>query len=349
MNEIVLRQLSPDDLEPELVRLAMPIARRWEAAALRVAAHHADPKKITLPADADAPETVLARRFDVIAKRNPARAKLAGERAIVQMQVAKTERKFVGSGNGKPVGAAIAAAFSRPTSVNVPLKKPNKDGLLRLVDRHYAQLGMQRTTKGAPFPESNVGFDLMRVVCVDETNGFLGSEVGEDEISISAVTLDESANAGNVDPFEVSSSFDDGDRVDYTPPKRLFTQDVGGGTNYPKHYFATMMMFEVDGGDLDETTEEIFRKFADEVADKVVAALGGLAAGPAGALVGWLVGWLMGKIVSRLIAVWEDDPFVPRTLELIIPSATARLNEPSKVFHFTGPGEYAVRYRWSVT
>lgn len=33
MNDIVLRQLSPDDLEPELVRLARPIGRRWEVAA----------------------------------------------------------------------------------------------------------------------------------------------------------------------------------------------------------------------------------------------------------------------------------------------------------------------------
>jgi hypothetical protein len=169
-------------------------------------------------------------------------------------------------------------------------------------------------------------------------------------------TIDESANADKIAPFEVSSAFDDGDRVDYIPPKRLVTFDVGGGTSYPKHYFATLILIETDQGDVDETIEAIFRKVAEEAKTKVAAWLVGAAVGTAfgplgtliGALVGYLVGWLINRLIDRLIAVWEDDIFDARTLEFIIPSATAILTEPSKVFHFTGPGEYAVRYRWSV-
>lgn len=349
MADVFIRQLVADDLEPELIRLATPIARRWEAAALRVAAHHADPNKFKLPTDPNSPEMILAPRFNLIAKQRPARAKISSERALDQLALPKTDRKLK---------RALDVNFSTTKSVEALAKKDppvTKATVLGLIDRHYAQLGVQRTTTGAPFPEANVGLDLIRVVCIDETNGFLGSEAGEDEISMSALTLDESANAAKVDPFHVAD-FDDGDRKDFVPPKRLFTLEVGGGTSYPKHYFATMLMFEVDQGDLDETMEKILRKFADEVATKVSTWLGGAAGstlGPlgaaAGAIIGWIVGWLVGKIVDRLIAIWEDDPFVPRTLELMIPSATSRLIEPSKVFHFRGPGEYAVRYRWSIT
>jgi hypothetical protein len=194
----------------------------------------------------------------------------------------------------------------------------------------------------------------MRVVCIDETDGFLGTEVGEDEISMSGLTIDESAHTASIAPFHVAD-FDDGDRKDFAPPKRLFTQIIGGGNSYPKHYFATLLLFEVDQGNLEETMQEVLRRFADEVAEKVAAWLGGTAGsslGPlgtaAGAIIGWLVGWPVGKVVSRLIAIWEDDPFIPRTLELMIPSAGATQSRPSRVFHFTGPGEYAVRYQWTI-
>ena len=73
---------------------------------------------------------------------------------------------------------------------------------------------------------------------------------------------------------------------------------------------------------------------------------GGPLGAAAGALVGYLVGWLVGKFVNRMISVWEDDPFNPETGADHL-SATAPFNEPSLVFHFTGPGEYAVRYRWT--
>lgn len=103
--------------------------------------------------------------------------------------------------------------------------------------------------------------------------------------------------------------------------------------------------------------EKIFRKFVEEVKKQVAgwltgAVVGGVFGGALGALVGALVGYIVGYLVDRLadslVRIWDDDAFTPRTLEFIIPSATAILTEPSKVFHFYGPGEYAVRYRWSV-
>jgi hypothetical protein len=351
MPDMMLRQLVPDDFEPDLVSIVLPIYRKWEAAALRVAANHGDPVRFALPAGPDTPEAILAPRFNQIIKARPAVAQAASAIATDKLALLRVQRNL-----GRVINLDLSSNRSVDDLELAAAPPPaNREAVLRLIDRHYAQLGMQRTTSGAVSPQERVRLELIRMVCIDETNGFLGSEAGDDEISLSVATIDESGNTDKVDPFKVGD-FSDGDRKEFSPPKRLFTMGVGGGTSYPKHYFATMFLFEVDQGDLDETFEKIFRKFADEVAAKVGSllgtAVGGVIGGPlgaaAGALIGWLVGWLMGKLVSALIKAWEDDPFEPRQLEFIIPNATARLIEPSAVFHFRGPGEYAVRYRWSV-
>jgi hypothetical protein len=352
MDQMIVRPISPDDLEPDLVALATPILRKWEAAALRVAANRSDPNEFQLPADADTPESILAQRFERIANVRPDIADRAGASAVARINVAKTQRRL---------GETLALDFRQPTSVDAlakpALQPPSKEAVLRLVDRHYSALRLQRTTSAALSPLREVRLDLVRVVCVDETNGLFGTEAGNDEIYMSGLTLDESANADKIAPFEVSDSFDDGDRKDYIPPKRLVTFDVGGGTSYPKHYFATLLLLETDGGDVDETIEKIFWKFVEEVKKKVAAwltgavvggAIGGALGGIIGALVGYIVGYLLDRLVEFLISLWQDVIFHPRTLEFLIPSATAILTEPSKVFHFYGPGEYAVRYRWSV-
>jgi hypothetical protein len=68
-----------------------------------------------------------------------------------------------------------------------------------------------------------------------------------------------------------------------------------------------------------------------------------------GTLIGLLVGYIVGKVVSALISAWEDDPFNARTIEVIIPAFDAKLSNPGSVVKFTGPGEYAMRYRWALS
>jgi hypothetical protein len=354
MPNVIARQLTSDDLEPALVAIGLPILRQWQAAALRVAAHHANPTAFRLPEGKDTPEAILAPRFAQVANQRPNAAAAAAAKAAARLNDRRVLRRL-GRGISLPDLATstslqdveLAPAAAAPTTV---------DGTLRLVDRMYSQLGLQRTTSSPVGIVGKVHLDLIRIVCVDETDGFLGSEAGEDEIYLSAATISESGKTDQVKPFKVGD-FDDNTRRDFDPPRSLYTWTVGGGSSYPKHYFATLMLFEKDNGDLDETFEAIFRKFSDEVANRVITLLGGAVGsffgGPlgaaAGAIIGWIVSWLMNKLVVALIAAWEDDPFVPRTLEFILPDATSRLDEPSKVFKFTGPGEYAVRYRWWAT
>ena len=350
MAEMLLRQLVPDDLEPDLVAIALPIYRQWEAAALRVAANHRAPQMFALPTSGDSPEAILAERFHVLVKARPEVANAVSTVAMERLSSPGTHRRLSRvvnldfASNRSVVDLAMAGAAPPVTP----------EGLLRLVDRHYAQIGMQRTSRGAPSPVGKVRLELLRVVCVDETDGFLGSEAGDDEIHLFGETVDESGNTDRFKPFKVGD-FSDNDREDFEPPKRLFTWDVGGGNNYPKHYFAEMFLVEKDQGTLDANAEKIFRAFADAVKVKVAELLvkggttiGGPLGAAAGALAGWLVAWLMGKLVNFLIKAWNDDIFVPRQLEFVIPDATAQLVEQSKVIHITGPGEYALRYRWSV-
>ena len=317
MADVIVRTLIPEVLDPDLIKLAVPIARSWEAAAVRVAASQVD-SAVRLSTAADSPESILAAHFREIARARPDAAQRAGQRATAALRSPATQRRLA--------------------ETTVPTR--TADELLSLVDGQYAPLGIQRSTPATALNQRrSINVELRRVRCIDETN-FLGSERGHDEISMSGLTIDESAKTGKIRPFKVGD-FDDGTVKTFVPGRHLVTYP-GGGTTFPKHYFTTLLLFEVDQGNLPETMEKILRKFADEVAAKVVGAAGTVLGGAAGALIGWLVGWLAGKLMNLLIAWWEDDPFNPVTLEIIVPSADAVMPLSSSEVHFGGPGDYRV-------
>lgn len=323
MADIITRRLTPDVLDPELIKLAAPIARQWEAAVLRVAASRVD-STIKLSTAADAPEAILAARFREVATARPQAAQRSGERAAAQLKAPATARRFAVP-DGPP---------------------PSGDDLLRIVDRQYAALGMSRITvrpSRIPARPRPITLDLHRVQCIDETNApWPIGERGKDEISMSGLTIDESAVTGKIDPFRVGS-FDDRTVKNLSPPRRLVSY-AGGGTTYPKHYFTTLLLFEVDQGDLSETMESVLRKFAAAVAAKLGAA-GGPVLGP---VIGWLLNWFAGKLVDLLIRWWEDDAFKPVTLEVIVPEPSAPLSSGRANVHFTGPGDYRAVCHWTI-
>jgi tetrahydromethanopterin S-methyltransferase subunit G len=232
-----------------------------------------------------------------------------------------------------------------------------KEQLTRLATARLASLGgMPQGVVGAPGSLKSLRLEMLRMVCVDETNGFLGNEWGSDEIALGGVTLDETAKVGKVGPFDLGE-FDDNTRKDYlSAPKVLFTFDLSKAKTFPNSFFVTLVLVEEDFGDFSETVNDIIHKLEGETAEYLAALIGsevGTAGGPLGTLVGLFVGWAVGKIVNSLISAWKDDPFTPQTIEVIIPSADANfggdLTKPSEVIHFTGPGQYAMRYRWALT
>lgn len=339
--QIVARTLTPETLEPELIELVMPIARRWEAAALRVAAAHVDPK-VKLPTAATAPEALLAEAFGTIVKQRPDAARQAGERAVAQLRAPKTAKRL---------GAGLNLDFSKADSVEqlVTVADPvlTKAEMLALVERHRKSLGLDVFSGAKKWADRRLDLDLMSVRCIDETNGPFGSEAGQDEIDMSGLTIDATAATGKITPFRVGD-FDDGTVKTYSPAKRLVTYS-GGGTTYPRHFFTTLLLFEHDRGDLNETMTKILQRFADEVAAKVAAAVGTELGPAAGALIGWLTGWLAGRLVGLIVSWWEDDPFKPVTLEIVVPSGDAAMPAMAPLITFRGPGEYRAQCRWTVS
>ena len=89
---------------------------------------------------------------------------------------------------------------------------------------------------------------IHKVRCDDETNGFLGSEAGSDEIDLGGTTVDESGDTHKVSPFRVASFGDDGDQKVFSPPRRFTFFNLTEGTAFPKGYVATLVLAEIDSG-----------------------------------------------------------------------------------------------------
>lgn len=346
MSDVMLR-LDPDlTIDPDLAKLMQPIYAKWETAILRVAAAHANPGTVLIPNKRGTPEALLQARFSAL---DAARQQRAGQRATEQLAFKKRLTR-----NGRFIDMS---PFTDTNSVDdrvlAPPKQPTPRQMQSIAARHLSELGLPgQDAVGPLFGSKTLRLELVRVVCIDETNGFLGTEVGKDEIYITGVALDGTTNIGQIGPTKVGN-FDDGTTIDTQLPaaaKNLFAFDLTGTTTYPRLFFATLILVEKDAGNLNQTIKDIINKIAKEAIDKIVALIGaaiGSGGGPLGALIGLAVGWLVGKIVAKLIAIWEDDLFTPRTLEVVIPDANAT-SLPSQVFHARGPGEYALRYQWKL-
>jgi hypothetical protein len=341
VDQVIVRT-GPPQVEPEIAELVKPIIAKWELAALRVAAAHSQPAKFKLPAGANTPEGILAARFKLLPA---ARKQRSGQRA--QELLAQRNRK-------RPLGGLLnldlAVAQSVDTLVKAPVPKLSAEAAAEIAGRHFLQLGFLPSF-GLPFPFKHLNFNLVRVRCIDETNGLFGSEAGDDEIELGGTCVDETGDTTKIAPFKVGD-FSDGDVKTYSPPKRLQTFNVGEGTEYPKSYFVNLVLNEADQGNFSETMEKVFKKVQDEVSARLAAALGGAvgsSGGPVGVIIGMAVGYAVGKVFNLILRAWEDDPFKPVTIQVVIPSADAKLPARSDFVAFTGPGEYHLRYSWTLT
>lgn len=348
----VITQQNQNTVDPILADTLAPLIAKWETAILRVAANDAHPAKFAVPMGIrqDSTEALLAARF---AQLPPAKRAAAGTKAAAALGKAKTQR------NLSPV--VDVARLNNGVSVDDRLVSvaPRKLSAAELnrVAADFAKTNAlsTRTLRPKPSQFGTLRLDLQRIVCIDETNGFLGTERGEDEIYMMGTIVDGSTNVGTIAPFYIAD-FDDGTRHDFTPPLKLVSFGLNFLTQYPKAYFVSLILVEKDHGDLNESLRGIIDKLTKELKTwlgaAIAAAIGGLTGGVGaivGAAIGYAVSWAVDKVVAFLIRVWEDDLFETVTLSVIIPDDAATLNEPSQVFHFRGPGEYAVRYQWKLS
>lgn len=218
-------------------------------------------------------------------------------------------------------------------------------------------LGLAPTAAGAmQFPKTRVDLDFLRVTCVDETNGFLGSELGMDEIELGGQAIDTSkASSPNhgiapIKAFRLPWKFNDGTTHDFNSWKQFHSFVLKGLNKYPATYVVTLIMAEIDSGSFQSSLNKILNGVKDETIAYITAAIGGqigLGGGPAGVILGLAVGYAVGRVISYITGLFDDVIFHPVTVPLTVASAGANLTTSSRDIRFKGPGEHIVRCQWA--
>jgi hypothetical protein len=317
-----------------------------------VAANHHDPSKFPLSTQARSLEEILAGRFKTL----PEVTKKAGAlKAVASIQVpaAVRQKRFkdlakVALTKATPVEAQ-AEAIPLPDDLKLP-----KDHLKKLTKLHGQILDLPPGL--APQQTTNkLELRIHKVKCVDETNGFLNSEAGDDEIDLGGTTVDENGDTHKISPFRVGSDFDDGEQKVFSPLRRFTFFNLTEGTAFPKSYFVTLVLAEIDMGGLPEFLDKLLNWVKERVISALSTALGtaiGASGGPVGAIIGAAVGFVVGRVFELFKSVWEDDIFTPFTASVNIPSLAARwpggaTDSPQGTVTFNGHGgSYQLVYDW---
>jgi hypothetical protein len=198
---------------------------------------------------------------------------------------------------------------------------------------------------------------IHKVHCIDETNGQFVEKVGNDEIHLGGTAVDQSGKTHKIAPFLVGANFDDGESKTFKPPRRFTTFDLREGTDFPKSYFVTFVLFEKDGGGAAEFINKLLAKVKERVIAAITAAVGGFvgaSGGPVGVAIGAAIGFVVGKVFEALKAAIDDDPFPPKTVSLAITAPDHRFkgkktDSPEFIVRFKGnEGLYEVKYDWRV-
>ncbi|HKO92790.1 MAG TPA: glycine zipper family protein [Polyangiaceae bacterium] len=202
---------------------------------------------------------------------------------------------------------------------------------------------------------NHLEFRLHSVKCVDETDGFLGSEAGSDEISIGGVTTDDTGDVEKVIVTNIGSFSKDGVVKNFSPPRSFATFDLTEAPFFPAFYSVTLVLAEVDMGGLPEFVNGLYNKVKEKVITALTTAIGtaiGATTGPVGAVIGAVVGFIVGEVFQVLKSTWDDDVFRPATLQIEIPSRSHRFengaqDSPEGTTTFNGHGgKYQVAWDW---
>ncbi len=348
MSEIITNSEVGEITNPKLRNLLLRVTREMELSIEKVAANHANPKDFPLPSDPNSTEQILASRFNSLPKTVKDRS---GGRAMERLN-ASPDVRLKRFGELANVNLKTNASIGSQVSA-----MPLPAGLKLTLDQLTGVVNGLPVSPVLPVTQmSNLEFRLHKVKCLDETGGFIAEKFGNDEIDLGGNAVDETGDTHNIPHFRVGSNFDDGEQVVFSPPKRFTRFNLKEGTAFPKSYFVTMILAEIDQGGLSKFQLDLLAK----VKSKVIALLTkagiliGTTGGPVGAIIGVAVAFVVGKIFDLLIRIWEDDIFQPITVRVDIPSLNTRFpggktDSPDAVATFTGHnGKYQVTYDWRV-
>ena len=351
MAEITMSQVARLE-DPNIQRIAERIALEAQLAVEKVAASNADLSRYPLTSAKESIEQILKARFDALPQSVQ---QAASTYAITRISAPAAERE-------ERYGDLARVDLTSATAIDAQAQAlPFPEHLKLPSDHPIVIFNLRRQGSAAPMllrqqTSSQLEFRIHKVKCLDETDGFLGSEAGDDEIYLGGATVDESGDAEKVDAFLVRDDFEDGVEQVYSPPKQFASFALTEGTDFPKSYFITLVLFEEDNGGIPELLEKLLvwikEKVTSAITSAIVGGVIGASGGPIGAAIGAGVGVAVGLITDFIREIWKDDQFMPATLRIDIPSYAHRFaNEatesPKGQITYKGHGgEYEVIFDW---
>ncbi len=351
MSDIVLSE-GFEITDPKLKAVAERVFQMFQVATEKAVAHAADPAKFPMPADATAVERIMLARFQALPAPDR-KAAITRNRALINATKAARRQRL---GDLADVDLRSNDSIRRqirgmPVPQSAMLSKVDMERI------NTAVLGGPEAVIAAPAPgakpPNRLELRLHQVKCIDETNGFLGTEAGEDEIGLGGNSIDETGDVKPIAPFHVGD-FDDGDVKNFNPPRRFTFFNINEGSGFPKAYHVIFVLAEKDMGGLPSFVNSLEDKVREEVKDRLVE-LGvaiGASGGPVNAIIGAAVGWVVGKVFDFLGRLWGDDIFTPQQVKLTLPSANhrfagGRADSADRKVTFKGHGgTYSLTYDW---
>lgn len=184
---------------------------------------------------------------------------------------------------------------------------------------------------------STLTLRCVKMHCVDETGGggITGAEpYSSDTMGMGGTLVHISPSGEDAHKFgtvNLEGGWNDNKWNDWTSPRALVFAAINQGTDWPKVFFATCILVEIDSGDfsdeLDKITAKIRERVNSELTELLAGAGGAYGGGPPGALAGILAAKVAGYIVDKFFGwvsgAWHDDPFKPISLILELPGPGA--------------------------
>lgn len=194
------------------------------------------------------------------------------------------------------------------------------------------------------------------VKCVDETGGKYAEKFGNDEIYLGGFTLDAEGNPVKIPNFSVYPDFDDGDIKNFNPPRVFATFNLNGSNSWPKNFGVGFLLFEKDGGGMDNALENAFQKFKKEVDAKRISArtTGQESFIPWGTIFSVVIPIVVKYLKDKLASAISDDAFPLESAIISIPNANYKWNgsmvSPLNKIEFRGnDGIYYLFYDWELS
>lgn len=298
--------------DPAIRELSRELAEGVILAAHKAVAHHAEPGKYLLPKDPGA----LEHAFLGYLRARPLERQ---QKLVARVMPQVSQRQLPGL-----EGLDLAA----PTPLFAARTARSRLGAVARGARAQRQAPVvEDGQKGFRQQSSSdvLSFALLGVRCIDETDGFAGSEAGADEIELTGALIDAGGATSPIGRVVVGSFGSDGVVKNFDPPRTLGAVDLRSGSGWPKTFNLVLTLIEADNGDLPKLVNSLFEEVRKRVQDLVKGAAGIVPADIGEVVVG-AIDDVLDRVFKFIKDVWEDDVFRPMNLAFTFASADERFD-----------------------